>query len=156
MTPTVQRGERVQIETSTYKQHRPERWDVVLFNHPEGAPGDGPSLMRIVGLPGETISFDSDQVHINGAVLPSPASSISHVRYRAVAPSVPPKTKAGRPRAEFPYVVPANCYFVLGDNSADSYDSRFWGALPQTMILGKAMLPWFLRPKLTERIIPER
>jgi signal peptidase I len=81
--------------------------------------------MRIVGMPGKTVTFTNGGIAIDGKPIGSP-------------PDAPGVTyAAARSGTASPYVVPPNCYFMLGDNSLRANDSRFWGALPRTNILGR-------------------
>lgn len=96
-----------------------------------------PHLCRIVGLPGETVNVKSDGILINGEP-PRVPPKLSHTHYRSISPPTPPKSKTGQPLPTYPLKIPQDSYFVLGDNSANAYDTRFWGALPGPLIIGKA------------------
>lgn len=96
------------------------RGEVVLFPAP-----DDPTTIyvkRVVGMPGETVSIHDGHVYINGKVLNEPYLK------------VPTTGDFG------PYKVPANSYFMLGDNRGDSDDSRYWihKFVPRASILGRA------------------
>lgn len=131
MSPTIRSGERVTVDYTAYLKAAPQRWDVIAFVPPQ--PVNRQWVMRVVALPGETVSFDTGGIAVNGLRLSLPPSitnvtyvSLDHPRFQRVRSSV-----------VSPYVVPANSYFVLGDNSTNSMDSRFWGAVPRTNVLGK-------------------
>jgi signal peptidase I len=85
--------------------------------------------MRVIGLPGEMVEVRDGGVVVDGLLL-SPPAQLSGVRYAAATDSKPP------PRMAYPFQVPGDSYFVLGDNAAHAFDSRFWGALPRENILG--------------------
>lgn len=138
MEPTIKAGERVKVDLGAYKQHAPERWDIVIFKHPENPGDDSPSMMRVVGLPGETIQMQPEAIIINGQPLEIPPK-LRTLTYGSVKPPVPSISKAGQPLPAYPLKIPDNCYFVLGDNFLQAYDSRFWGALPDKAILGKVV-----------------
>lgn len=131
MEPTIKRGEKVTVDYTAYAIAQPKRWDVVAFEPPMFT--NQIWLKRIVALPGETVSFDKGPVTVNGQPLVPPA----HVTNVAYVSLDYPGLTAYRGLVPSPYVVPKDCYFVLGDCSTNSNDSRAWGALPRTNIFGK-------------------
>jgi signal peptidase I len=120
MEPRVHAGEIVLINTLAYRFGDIERGDVVAFRH--AAPNPETYIKRVVGLPGERVAVRDGVVSIDGRVLPEP-----YVRYRdrRSAPAV---------------VVPPHAYYVLGDNRAESDDSRNWGPLQRQDVVGKALV----------------
>jgi signal peptidase I len=89
--------------------------------------------MRIVALPSESVSFATGDITINGQPLVLP-SHVTNVLY--VSLDHPALIGHGS-RIPSPFVVPNGCYFVLGDCSTNSHDSRMWGALPRNNIVGR-------------------
>jgi len=89
--------------------------------------------MRVVALPGETVAFASGGITVNGKPL-VPPRHVSNVSYVSLD-HLPLRGAGGRITS--PYVVPGGSYFVLGDNSTNSNDSRIWGAVPFTNIVGR-------------------
>ena len=138
MAPTIKAGDRVIIDPAAYKERAPARWDVILFSHPEARGSDSKSLMRVVGLPGEVIQLQGDDILLGGRQLLAPPL-LENIRYRTVSVSSPSTSKKGHARPVYPLTIPENCYFVLGDNCLESYDSRFWGVLRRDDILGKGL-----------------
>lgn len=105
----------------------PKRGDVVVFVYPEDRKKD--FIKRLVGLPGETIEIKGGSIYINDRV--AEEAIFRQIYYY----------NRGEYSAEGQkIVVPKDCYFVLGDNSASSKDSRYWGFVPKEDLLGKAMV----------------
>lgn len=110
----------------------PRPGDVVVFRFPTaGDPlvREGQLLVkRIIALPGQRVEIRRGTVVVDG---------------RVIAPPPGDGTK-GVPMSDFgPRMVPPDCYFVLGDNMADSYDSRAWGFVPSDRLVGKAFLVYW-------------
>lgn len=131
MAPSIKPGEKVAVDYTAYVVMPPKRWDVVSFEPPLFT--NQLWLMRVVALPGETVSFASDGITVNGGALVLP-SHLTNVAYVGLGH---PTVKDVGSRISSPYVVPGGRYFVLGDNSTNSNDSRMWGAVFRTNIFGK-------------------
>jgi signal peptidase I len=131
MSPSIKPGETVRVDYTAYAVAAPKRWDVVTFEPPMLS--NQVWAMRVIALPGETVSFSTGGVTLNGQSLKLPPH-ITNVTY--VSLDDPAFHLAGSTVAS-PYVVPPNSYFVLGDNSKNANDSRFWGAVPAKKIIGK-------------------
>lgn len=129
MLPTIKKDEVVTADMSAYAKASPARWDVVIFTEPKTGQ---PWCARVVGLPGENLDIQTQGIFINGKNTPLPAH-LTNVSYLPTIAGAPPGSVA------FPFQVPAETYFVLGDNTTNSYDSRFWGPLPASNILGKVI-----------------
>jgi signal peptidase I len=126
MEPTIEVGETVWADMSAYQSADPQRWDVVVFRAPENA--DRSWVFRVVGMPGETISFAEGGLLIDGKPADLP-SRLADITYNALA--------AGPGALDDPFVIPEDSYYVLGDNPAKANDSRVWGAVEREEILGK-------------------
>lgn len=120
MEPRVQAGELLLIDTLSYRFGPIRRGDVIAFHH--DAPGSETYIKRVVGLPGERVTIRTGVVSVDDRPLDEP-----YVRFRdrRSAPAV---------------VVPAHAYYVLGDNRAESDDSRNWGVLHDADVVGKALV----------------
>lgn len=105
----------------------PKRGDVIVFIYPQDDKKD--FIKRLVGLPGETVEIKNGAIYINGkpsldSILPT-NFYYNYGNYAKVGEQI---------------TVPEDSYFVLGDNSGSSKDSRYWGFVPGNNILGKALL----------------
>lgn len=124
MAPQIASGEYVLIDTLAYRFAAPARGDVIAFRRNEDpASGIEPSvyIKRIIGLPGDRVVIQDGIVSVDGHPLSEP-----YVVFRD--------------RRSFPaLVVPAGSLYVLGDNRADSEDSRFFGCVPENAVIGKAL-----------------
>ncbi|MDQ6661124.1 MAG: signal peptidase I [Chloroflexota bacterium] len=119
MQPGLVDSEYVLINKLAYLFHAPQRGDVVVFHAPPDPGKD--YIKRIIGLPGDTVSYDSTHVWVNGVQLNEP--------YISMATNFKAKT----------WKVPPNEYFTMGDNRPVSDDSRDWGFLPRDNIVGEAV-----------------
>lgn len=141
MEPTIKADETIHVQMNTYRSSTPQRWDVVAFAppvHSVSAGSDTANLgiwtFRVVGLPGDTISFDDAGLLINGNSPRDRPSLIQNIPYKENTASGAPSS----PRSPtYPFTVPDGQYFVLGDNPDHANDSRLWGSLPRDSILGK-------------------
>ena len=121
MAPRLGDQDRIFINKLIYKFEPIERGDIVVFRYPRDTSKS--FIKRVVGLPGETVEIRDGVVTINGLrlkedYLPGGNGDLA---------SYPPTT------------LPAENYFLLGDNRASSNDSRAWGAVHRDYIYGKAV-----------------
>ena len=114
----------------------PRRGDIVVFKYPQDEKRD--FIKRIVAGPGETVQIRGIQVLVNGRALLEPYVKGAD----APAPS-PGQTYCGYAYGCEPTVVPADSYFVMGDNRDNSQDSRYWGFVKRDKIKGKAFLTYW-------------
>ena len=119
-------GDRILVNKLSYHLHAVGRGDIVVFATPPKEAADTTIkdlVKRVIGLPGDTISSAQGRVYINGKPLHEPW--------------LPPGTVTTGIATQ---KVPSNEYFVMGDNRADSQDSRFFGPIPRSLIVGKVVL----------------
>ena len=127
MRPTLVKADRVLVDKAIYKRSEPQRGDIIVFKYPDDP--KRPFIKRLVGLPGETVEIRDEWIVINGSALQASAGRWATFPYHN-------QGKYGE--KEQAVTVPADHYFVLGDNSASSHDSRFWGFVPKQNLIGKA------------------
>jgi signal peptidase I len=136
MVPTLKTNDRVIVNKLSYKVHPIHRGDIVVFTTPKDADGKpiDPTIKdlvkRVIGLPGETVAEKDGHVLINGKALDEhylPAGTVSDCASFAAAcfPTEP---------------IPANQYWVMGDNRTASRDSRSFGAIKKSSVVGRVFL----------------
>jgi signal peptidase I len=135
MEPTLQIGDRIVVNKLSYHLHGVDRGNIVVFSTPptENCAGQPVSdlVKRVIGLPGETISLADGRVYINGHVLPEP-----YLPPDARNDTYPGPSNAGY-SLNHAYRIPAGEVFMMGDNRSQSCDSRYWGTIRESTIVGK-------------------
>jgi signal peptidase I len=138
MEPTLNIGDRILVNKLSYHLHAIGRGDIVVFSRPPAENCGGTPVndlvKRVIGLPGETISLTKgsrsfvvvDGKRLNEPWLPAATDGMTFPGPSGTAYSL-----------NTPYVIPANHYFVMGDNRTQSCDSRYWGPIPRSLIVGK-------------------
>ena len=116
MVPTLHPGDRLVVVKAAYWFSEPARGDVIIISS-DWQPQRGALVKRIIGLPGDMIECKDGVVHINGSPLAEPY--VQGTTY------------------DFNATVPAECYFVMGDNRQGSEDSRVFGPVPRQYIIGR-------------------
>ena len=134
MRQTLIEGDRILVNKFIYRFRQPQRGDIIVFRYPEDP--KRPFIKRLVGLGGDEVEIRERRVWVNGEPLNGSGIFQSNQYYN--------QGMYGREGQAVK--VPADAYFVLGDNSASSHDSRFWGFVPRKLLVGRAMcIFWPLR-----------
>jgi signal peptidase I len=131
MDPTLKVHDRVLVNKLSYRLHDVHRGDIIVFKAPKGEETAQIKdlIKRVIGLPGESVEGRDGKVFIDGRVLKEP-----YLR------------KGQQSKAFGPVTVPANSFYVLGDNRLDSKDSTFFGPIKKSEIIGRAFVRiWPLR-----------
>ena len=135
MEPTIMTGDHIFGNRLSYHFRIPERYDIIIFRYPD----DEKQLFikRIIGLPGETVEIRDGEVYINGDSVPLYDNFCLDEDVTVLDTS--------RSMLTNPFVVPEDCYFVLGDNRLDSRDSRYWSQpfVHRDKILGEAVFRYW-------------
>lgn len=133
MRPVLMEGDRIFVDKLTYRFREPERGDIVVFRYPLDKKKD--FVKRLVAFGGESVEIRDGQIFINTQKLDKPVSFLERFYYNR------PDWAYGKPGQVFD--VPGGHLFVLGDNSAQSSDSRNWGFVPRPDLIGRAVLIWW-------------
>lgn len=168
MMPNLQDGDFILVNKFTYglrlpvlnskfvEFNLPERGDVVVFRYPVNPKEN--YIKRVIGLPGDEIVYRNKTVFINGVEQAQQrigryigvgagremdgADHLSEMLGEREHEILMRPNQLGR-RGEGRWVVPQDHYFVMGDNRDNSADSREWGFVPETNLVGRAFLIWF-------------
>ncbi|HYY19240.1 MAG TPA: signal peptidase I [Streptosporangiaceae bacterium] len=138
MVPTLDVGDRILVQKAFFNWHSVHEGDIVVFKHP---PADtdcsGPEgtdlVKRVIALPGQTIYSSGNDIYVNGRRLPENYLP----KVDPLGPAIPGAS------ASDPYRVPAGEFYVLGDHREISCDSRYWGPVQGSTMVGKAVLLWW-------------
>jgi signal peptidase I len=136
MYPTLKVGDRIIVNKLSYDLHSVHRGDIVVFRRPPLEDQEYADLVkRVIGLPGETISSKDGDVYIDGKKLNEPWLPPGPDSYTGALPG------DAHPQYNLPgpVKIPAGEYYVMGDNRTDSEDSRFFGPIPGSLIVGRAV-----------------
>jgi signal peptidase I len=160
MVPTLQVGDYILVNKYTYGVrlpvlrtkvldfNEPQRGDVMVFFPPHM--NDTYFIKRVVGLPGDTVTYRNKRLFVNGQAVPEEALAVlpeGNARYELGLETLGDashlvQVDEARPARDFSVVVKPGHYFMMGDNRDNSSDSRIWGQVPEKDIVGKAFAIW--------------
>jgi signal peptidase I len=124
MDPTLKINDRVLVNKMSYRLHDVHRGDIVVFEKPPNEASDIKDLVkRVIGLPNETVEGRNGHIYINGKLLKEPYLTSTAVTSDFAAQSVP-----------------ANSVWVMGDNRPASRDSRYFGPIKTSSIVGRVFV----------------
>lgn len=179
MIPTLHIGDFILVNKFTYGLRcpvgscklldigEPHRGDVVVFRYPAESPRDpnygNDFIKRLVGLPGDHVHYENKTLTVNGQIVDLTPDGIYdgdgfsqrvHENFLGVRHDIILDPRQQAPM-RFDFDVPKGQYFMMGDNRDGSYDSRYWGTVPEANLKGRAFLIWMswdsskLRPVLS-------
>ena len=131
----------------------PQTGDVMVFRFPRDPKTN--FIKRVIGTPGDVVSYHNKRLSINGQPLPleaidlvNGASGEQEDRVKTYLESIGPENHtimidSRRTSSSIRVKVPEGHYFVMGDNRDHSNDSRYWGFVPEEFVVGKAFFIWF-------------
>lgn len=123
MLPTIKNGQRLYVEPLNVEAKRKlARGDILVFKYPKD-PSKG-YIKRLIGLPGDKVEIQAGEVWVNGSKLSELYVDSKMNESQRSQPAV---------------VVPARSYYMLGDNRDNSSDSRFWGFVPEELLVARVV-----------------
>jgi len=136
MVPALGVYDRILVQKAFFNWHDVREGDIVVFTEPPadhcgGAPGD--LVKRVVALPGQTIYSSGNNIYVDGKLLAEPYLP----KDDPLGTAIPDASR------QHPYRVPPGDFYLLGDNRAISCDSRYWGPIKGSSIVGKVVLDWW-------------
>jgi signal peptidase I len=137
MVPTLNVNDRILVQKAFFDWHQLREGDIVVFSHPPRdhcpGPADADLVKRVIALPGQTIYSAGGILYVDGRRLREPYLPSRD----PLGPPIPDATRQN------PFHVPPGEFYVMGDNRAISCDSRFWGPVKGSTIIGRVvMLLW--------------
>ena len=153
MEPSLKIGDIVVVNKLSYVVREPKKGDVVFINTTKlplnSSTRDKRWIKRVVGVPGDRISIHPPYVHINGAPLNSPEIFVTISERKKgyqgyLLPDITKHPDSIIKRDSDEIHLADNEYFILGDNTTNSHDSRHFGPAPRSAIIGK--LSWRIAP----------
>lgn len=130
MKPTFMENDRILVDKLSYRFKEPHRGDIIVFKYPVDTKKD--FVKRLIAFGGETVEIKNGSVFVNGKRVEEPNTIVKNYYYN---------------RNDWPYgregqkfTVPQAHLFALGDNSAQSSDSRNWGFVPRNYLKGRAIV----------------
>ncbi len=140
MEPNLHNTERILVDKWSYLFHAPQRGDIIVFAAPPDPSQD--YVKRIIALPGDILTIQNTTVIVDGVTLKEtyidPARQGNPYSFKQINN----------------VIVPPNDYFVLGDNRAQSSDSRDWGFVPRNNIVGRAVIVYWPFGESNDGLLP--
>jgi signal peptidase I len=135
MEPTLQIGDRIIVDKLAVEFGTIHTGDILVFKAPKAVAtvcGDDVAdlVKRVIGVPGDHVTSVGNNIYIDGKLLKQPWTHVALIGSKPIAPTY----------------VTKNHYFMMGDNEPNSCDSRYWGLIPRSAVIGKAFVRiWPLR-----------
>ncbi len=136
MMPNLKNGDRLIVNKMAYRVGAPHRFDIIVFH----ATASEDYVKRIIGLPGDTVSYRDDRLYVNGKPVKETYLNAYKKRLSArekLTENFSIKGKTGKMR------VPKHMLWVMGDNRRNSEDSRFFGFVNENQVVGKVDLRYW-------------
>ena len=137
MVPALGVYDRILVLKAFFNPRDLREGGIVVFTRPPRdqcpGPADADLVKRVIALPGQTIYSAAGTIYVDGRRLAEPYLP----RWDPLGPPIPDATR------EHPFRVPRGEYYVMGDNRRFSCDSRYWGPIRGSSIIGRVVLLWW-------------
>lgn len=130
MRPTLMENDRIFVNKFIYRFREPQRGDIIVFRDVENKKKD--LIKRLIAKEDDAIEISNGRIIIDDKIIDNPP--ISEFYYY---------NRGDFGKEGIKIIVPKDSFFVLGDNSASSKDSRYWGFVPKRHLIGKAMVVYW-------------
>ncbi len=134
MESTLDVHDRILVWKAFFSWHDVHQGEIVVFTHPPldhcPGPADTDLVKRVIALPGQTIYSVGNTIYVDGRRLPEPYLP----PHDPLGPPIPAATR------QAPFHVPPGEFYMMGDNRSISCDSRFWGPIKGTSMVGRVVL----------------
>lgn len=158
MLPTLQVGDFILVNKFAYGLRlpvlgtkivpvgEPKRGDIMVFKYPKD--GKTNYIKRVVGLPGDKIRYQDKTLYINGKEVKTnfeaklPPNELLQENLGGVKHELLHNLQRSTNSGDGEWTIPEGRYFMMGDNRDNSNDSRYWGTVPEKLIVGKAFAIW--------------
>ena len=137
MVPTLKEGDYILVDKISYHFHPPARGDIVVFRYPGDTSRD--FIKRVIAVPGDKIAIKRE----NGTYHVFVNNKMLNQLYSNEAPDGPYPADCAAPKTCTPETVQPKHVFVMGDNPGASFDSRSWGQLPMSDMIGRARISYW-------------
>ena len=132
MLETIQEGDRLVGEKITYRYSEPKQGDIVTFSNPDGS--DTTLIKRVIATAGQTVDLQDGKVVVDGQALDEDYTT---------GKSWPLSVQAPGAQVSYPYTVPDDCVWVMGDNRENSADSRYFGPVDRSDLIAVALVRYW-------------
>ena len=135
MESTIEIGDQILAQKVTLELGQPvKQGDIVVFHNPDGTSEHDVLVKRVIATAGQTVNLQDGKVVVDGQALDEDYTT---------GMSWPLSVQAPGAQVSYPYTVPDDCVWVMGDNRTSSLDSRFFGAIPVSSVSGRAIMIYY-------------
>jgi signal peptidase I len=129
MEPTLHIGDRIIVNKLSVELGTVHVGDILVFKAPKAVATDcgdtvADLVKRVIGVPGDTLYSKGNTIYVNNEPLKQPWTHVADIGVKTIKPTY----------------VTKNHYFMMGDNEPNSCDSRYWGLIPRSAVIGKAFV----------------
>ena len=133
MISTIEPGDRILSERISYRMHEPNRGDIITFTNPMNP--EQTLVKRTIAVEGDVVDIQNDCLYVNG--------ELQHEDYTHGKPTRQLSPTFKNMQIDYPYTVPEDCIWVMGDNRTNSSDSRYFGPIETSTVSGHVVFRYW-------------